>query len=417
MKVYLTETGKKYHTHRECIKYKKILSRRPTEEEAKKEGYLKCKNCEKLDNKESHQNNDKICLINSNEANDIIFDSSIMKNQKIFENDFILEKSINSINKITNIIKTNISKDSNNQKKKKKNFDNNENIHININSNEIIDESNKYDENEDEEKKDESNEEKKISINIQKDVENDKLSRKNTRKKNVYISNKNLINKGFINLEDSKEDDLSFSNNFINHKALSSQPKASICGIGDMEILRETYEKAVSISFSDDNSLNKSSDIDYFSKLQKGLYKFTFQLKDFKNNHIAKLNVGFNISYENSSDINFIDKKYINNRNKTIQYATAGDDLIVSKKLLFGKDKGKIYAFINVKKGKFFIIGKNELQKRMQNVFLSRNNAEIFHVKNVGVLYYNRIEVEPIFTFDKNTSKNCTIIFNDKKIN
>ena len=416
MKVYLTKTGEKYHTHRECIKYKKI-SEKPTEEEAKKKGYLKCKNCEKLDNKESNQNNNKICLINSNEANDIIFDSSIMKNQKIFENDFILEKSINSINKITNIIKTNISKDSNNQSQNSKNFDNNENIHININSNEIIDESNKYDENEDEEEKDEFNEEKKISINIQKDVENDKLSRKNTRKKNVYISNKNLINKGFINLEDSKEDDLSFSNNFINHKALSSQPKASICGIGDMEILRETYEKAVSISFTEENSLNKSSDIDYFSKLQKGLYKFTFQLKDFKNNHIAKLNVGFNISYENSSDINFIDKKYINNRNKTIQYATTGDDFIVSKKLLFGKDKGKIYVFINVKKGKFFIIGKNELQKRMQNVFLSRNNAEIFHVKNVGVLYYNRIEVEPIFTFDKNTSKNCTIIFNDKKIN
>ena len=147
-------------------------------------------------------------------------------------------------------------------------------------------------------------------------------------------------------MEDSKEEDLSFSHNLINHKALSSQSKASICGVGDMEILRESYEKAIDIFYPDKNSLNISNNIEYFSKLQKGLYKFTFQLKDFKNNYITKLNVGFNISYENSSDINFIDKKYINNRNKTIQYATAGDDLIVSKKLLFGKDKGKIYVLI-----------------------------------------------------------------------
>ena len=406
MKVYLTKTKGRYHTHKDCIKNK--ANKSLNEEEAKELGILKCKKCEDRDNerKKIFAKNNENFLINSNDANDIIFNSSTLKNQKIFENDLMLEKSINSINKITNIIKGDISKDSNN------------NENININTNEIINESNKYEESEEEEEeKAEFTEDKKISINILDKVANDKLRRKDTRKRNEYIPSKNIINKEFINLEDSKEEDLSFSHNLINHKALSSQPKASICGVGDMEILRESYEKAIDIYYPDKNSLNISNNIEYFSKLQKGIYKFTFQLKDFKNNHIAKLNVGFNISYENSSDINFIDKKYINNRNKTIQYATAGDDLIVSKKLLFGKDKGKIYVFINVKKGKFFIIGKNELQKRMQNVFLSRNNAEIFHVKNVGVLYYNRIEVEPIFTFDKNTSKNCTIIFNDKKIN
>ena len=421
MNVYFTEEGKRYHSNRECIKNSKKIYEK-TEDEAKKKGKTKCLICYGKKNKDKQKillkNNEK-CLINSNDANDIIFNSSTMKNQKIFENDLILEKSINSINKITNIIKGNISKDSNDQSKISKNFDNNENINININTNEIINESNKNEESEEEEKEEkaEFTEDKKISINIKEEVENDKLNRKNTRKRNDYMPSKKIINKGFNNMENSKEEDLSFSHNLINHKALSSQPKATICGIGDMEILRETYENAIEIYYPDKNSFNISSNIEYFSKLQKGIYKYTFQLKDFKNNHIVELKVGFNISYENSSDLNFIDKKNINNINKKISYGTNGDELIISKTLLIGKDSDKIYAFINVKKGKFFIIGKNELNKRVKNVFLSRNNAQIFHVKNLGVLYYYRIEVEPIFIFDKKTSKNCTILFNGKKIN
>ena len=187
MNVYFTEEGKRYHSNRECIKNSKKIYEK-TEDEAKKKGKTKCLICygkKNNDKKKILLKNNEKCLINSNDANDIIFNSSTMKNQKIFENDLILEKSINSINKITNIIKGNISKDSNDQSKISKNFDNNENINININTNEIINESNKNEESEEEEKEEkaEFTEDKKISINIKEEVENDKLTRKNTKKK------------------------------------------------------------------------------------------------------------------------------------------------------------------------------------------------------------------------------------------
>ena len=234
-------------------------------------------------------------------------------------------------------------------------------------------------------------------------------------KKNEFIKNKNLIEKAFNQIEESKEEEFSF-NNISNINTLSSTRK-SLCGIGDMDILKETLIESVYISFPEQKIFEPNNNMELQNKLKKGVYKFTFQIKDLKKNQIAEVEPGFKIFYENTLDLNYRDKKLIKYKKKNLKCGTTGDKSSISKPLIFGEDTGKIFVFINVKLGKFFIIGKNELEKRINNVFLNRDNAEIFYVKNFGPLYYCRIEVEPIFIFDENTSKNCTILFNDKIIN
>ena len=97
---------------------------------------------------------------------------------------------------------------------------------------------------------------------------------------------------------------------------------------------------------------------------------------------------------------------------------TFGDESSFVKKLFIQKDTDIVYVFININKGKLFIIGENELQKRINNVFLNKENAEIFYVKNFGIIFFYQIlSIEPIFEFDENTSKICSIILNEQKYN
>ena len=97
---------------------------------------------------------------------------------------------------------------------------------------------------------------------------------------------------------------------------------------------------------------------------------------------------------------------------------TFSDNLQTTKNLFIQKNTEKVYVFININKGKLFIIGENELQKRINNVFLNKENAEIFYVKNFGIIFFYQIlSIEPIFEFDENTSKICSIILNEQKYN
>ena len=72
----------------------------------------------------------------------------------------------------------------------------------------------------------------------------------------------------------------------------------------------------------------------------------------------VEIEVGFKIVYKNTLDINFNDKKPIKYHNKKFKIGTTYDSFIISKQLIIGDDTNKVYVFMNVKKGKFFIIGK-----------------------------------------------------------
>ena len=156
---------------------------------------------------------------------------------------------------------------------------------------------------------------------------------------------------------------------------------------------------------------------DLYQNLQLGKYKYTFEISNLKGNMCVEIEVGFKIVYKNTLDINFNDNKIIKFHNKKFKIGTLYDTLIVAKQLIIGEDTNKVYVFMNVKKGKFFIIGKEELEKRRKNIYLTRDNTEIFYVKNCGPIFYcEMVNVEPIFNFDETALMKCDIKFNGKKI-
>ena len=75
---------------------------------------------------------------------------------------------------------------------------------------------------------------------------------------------------------------------------------------------------------------------------------------------------------------------------------------------------------INIKRGKLFIIGKEELDKRKNKIFLDRNNTNIFFVKNFEpILNINTNvlrSIEPVFNFDKKNLEYYQIKVNDEKL-
>ena len=138
-----------------------------------------------------------------------------------------------------------------------------------------------------------------------------------------------------------------------------------------------------------------------------------FQLKK---DERVEIEVGFEIIYRNTLDINFQDKNLINSQKKKIIVGTSSDKLNMTKHLIIYEDTGKIFAFINIKKGKLFIIGKDELDKRKNNIYLKRDDVDIFYIKNCGVSYYHDIvSVEPILNFnEQDLVEKCQIKFNGK---
>ena len=412
MKVYITSTGKRYHKNEYCVSNPEPSSLN----EAIAKGLKPCQKCAKDKNNYNQKNrkfpqkkDKKKFSIKSNEPDSIIFESSIMNKQEISDNKYILEQSSQSNN---NIINQNSDRISKSLEQSSNIFDNNENIKINDNE---ISVKNVF-ENEDKKRiskniNDKNNKkEENFYKKIQEDIEKDKLRRKNYIKKMEFIPKGQIINKEEINqIEESKEEDFSPNQN---QKKLNSIIRVkSLCGIGDMGILNQTIGEAINIPYNDINLFNQSN-------FQKGIFKFTFEIKDLKPNQTAFIEVGFYIKYINTFDLNYREKNLIKYQKEKIKMGTFSDNLQTTKNLFIQKNTEKVYVFININKGKLFIIGENELQKRINNVFLNKENAEIFYVKNFGIIFFYQIlSIEPIFEFDENTSKICSIILNEQKYN
>ena len=438
MNVYITEKGEKYHIYKSCIK--KYNTIEITEEEAKKKGKQLCKNCfvRFQDNKynkkyykyNKYNNNKKPNFINKHDPDDIIYNNTLMRNQESTEEDILSENNNNS-------------KNINNNNNQSIDFNN-----ININNDNNMSNSNESDEEEEEEKInsnkkinknsfdinykikknnfDDMNEIKlnnKIAEKIQENIENDKYHRKKNfiQQKEIKIEkvneneNKILEKVPYSFIEDSKEDESMYSQGFQSYKTVSKH-KVNLCGIGDMDILRETDEENFHVSFQKQINSYNNNNKELYQNLQLGKYKYTFEISNLKGNMYVEIEVGFKIVYKNTLDINFNDKKPIKYHNKKFKIGTTYDSFIISKQLIIGDDTNKVYVFMNVKKGKFFIIGKEELEKRRKNIYLTRDNTEIFYVKNCGPIFYcEMVNVEPIFNFDETALMKCDIKFNGKK--
>ena len=428
MNVFITKSGEKYHLYTSCLKryeYKIIK-----EEEAIKLGKQLCKNCEirrsekkfypKKNNYKYNKNNNQN-FINSNDPDDVIYNDPLMKNQlSIFEdNKLQINNNINNINNISN----SISIDFNNQNNSSKYLDKNEIESDNTDSEEEekIATTSKKNKNYIINKNNNNNfvditecKGNNIAERIQANIEKDKYLKQKIFKK-IEMNNEKEINENEYNfIEDSKDDDSVHSQGIQSYKSLVNS-KVRLCGAGDMDILEETDNSALQIHFQ--KQLKSYNNKEFQNKLQLGRYKFTFEIKDLKDNEIVEIEVGFKIVYKNSLDINFQEKNNIKDHCKKFKVGTLYDTSIITKQLIFGENTNKIYAFINVKKGKFFIIGKTELERRRQNIFLNKKNTEIFYIKNCGNIFYVEItKAEPIFNFDESIFHKCRVIFNGQEI-
>ena len=189
MKVYITDTGKRYHKNKSCVTNPKDISLN----KALAKGLKPCQKCAKDKNNYNQKNrkfpqkkDKKKFSIKSNEPDSIIFESSIMNKQEISDNKYILEQSSQSNN---NIINQNSDRISKSLEQSSNIFDNNENIKINDNE---ISVKNVF-ENEDKKRiskniNDKNNKkEENFYKKIQEDIEKDKLRRKNYIKKMEFI--------------------------------------------------------------------------------------------------------------------------------------------------------------------------------------------------------------------------------------
>ena len=192
----------------------------------------------------------------------------------------------------------------------------------------------------------------------------------------------------------------------------------------DMSIMSEIYNNATILSF-EKNILNENiydSQINGKGLSFKDMYMFKFEISPLKGEEIKnfmKIEIGVKIKYINIQDINLIiDEQLMDKKNINFKIGSLYDSLIIKKKLLICKRTGIIYALININKGKFFITGKEELEKRKLNIFLNKTNTETFFIKNFTPIAVSCVKnIEPIFNYNKNYLKNFEIKINDKILN
>ena len=241
---------------------------------------------------------------------------------------------------------------------------------------------------------------------------------------NMKINPINSINK---NIKDNNIKGFKYNKYFSsynsNNMCNNNYKTNFICEKYDMNILEETYNRAILLPFS--NIINDSKYINYNPKVVNGQmvndsYMFIFEISSLmpKSNIFLKIKVGFKLEYINSKDINLLlDEHSINEENMNYQMGSLGAILKMQRHLEIFKSTGTVYALINISKGKFFIIGKNELEKRKQNIFLDRNNTDIFYAQNFLSISPTCLKnIKPSFHTDKKYLKFFEIKLNNKKL-
>ena len=232
---------------------------------------------------------------------------------------------------------------------------------------------------------------------------------------NLYLKN-NEIQKYYSN---NNPNNNFFRQQIINNINNNIYKNNFICQKYDMNFLEETYNHATILSFNKGNISIDSN----CQKIDNGLpfkdsYMFKFEISQLNPNfnETLKIDVGFKIKYTNPGDINFIeDENSININNMKYKIGSLYDYIKINKRLIIFKNMGPIYALINISKGKFFIIGKKELEKRKQNIFLDRNNTEIFYVQNFLPISPNNLRsIKPSFNPNKAQVKYFEIKMNEE---
>ena len=280
------------------------------------------------------------------------------------------------------------------------------------------------------EEKDDNEDE--INIKIDNNKDNDYLNVDQNLSFNLYMKINKLNSKKDILLKEKGLQAPKLNKSFVSPQInniydINNFTSNCICQKNDMNILEEAFNRAtlLSLSFNESYLLSNSNNINSNKNALNGLmlndsYIFQFEVSSLlpQNNKFLKIKVGFKLEYINSKDINFlIDAHAINEENMNYKIGSLGDTLKLQKNLKILKNTGIVYAIINITKGKFFIIGKKEIKIRKKNLFLGRNNAEIFYLQNFVPISTSSLKnIKPTFHMDKKNIKFFEIKFNDKKL-
>jgi len=349
-------------------------------------------------NKNDENKNNKISFNNANNRSNEIKKNLLKNNSfndiessqhKLIEHNNVI-KNIYKEKNVRNIDNINIINSINNKK----------NIYLSCNKNIIENEKFAYDEKDDSE-----------DI-IQENIINDK------RKDDAINFNADFPNKNFPNNNKNNIPRYqSQQNNLNNNNIICNNSNYKLCGKNDMFLLEETLYTSNLFSFEKINALKEANSNGF---IKNGNFRFNFQIIQLKedNNIPIELEVGFEIKYINYQDMNLIiDEHLINKENIGFKIGSLYDSLIMKKHFIVFKNTGVINLLINCSKGKLFIIGENELNKRKQNIFLDKSNTEIFFFKNfypIPSIYIKN--VKPIFNYDKQILNYVQIKINDKEI-
>ena len=85
------------------------------------------------------------------------------------------------------------------------------------------------------------------------------------------------------------------------------------------------------------------------------------------------------------------------------------------KKLIIFNSTGVAHVIININKGKFFIVGEEEIENNKRNIFLNEKNTGIFFTKNFVPFDSECLEkIEPIFINYKSKQIKFEIKLNNK---
>ena len=350
--------------------------------------------------------------ITSSDINSISPEKNNKNGEKQFNNK-TKNKNSNNINNFNNELNNKEKEDI--KDKEINNCKNEKNNDINFNNNKIksiFDSINK------EEDQKVTNEESQNSISNSidsKEIQNEPLNSINYLKENLsgnHINNINNINnckketKDHLNWDKGDYKLLDETNGTAKLLYLKNILEINDQVDGNISILSENKDDII-ISNSEQNNIIK------------GNFKFKFEVIPL--NEIDEpfmISVGFEIDYIDETDQNLINKE--NKKledDKNIKMGAVYETLILMRHFYIYKSTNIVHVLLNITKGKFFVVGENELQKRNRKVYLNPDNTEICYVRSFNNIQLCQIKcVRPIFKYNKNSLEIAIININGKTL-
>ena len=406
--VFVTPKGKKYHMYSSCVYLKGRKYKEVPFNQAKRGKKGPCSTCKKLYEKKGSKmdnigNNifpmiqkDKKLENYSSSKTSESFEEEKNSNSKENNIPFNLDEisRINSnIHNIDSKLDIELSKDKNENENNINNINIKDIINKKINKiNNNISSSDNEEEEEEKEDNDNINNNYKIikTINIKEDKDHE-----------INFNNMNNINNFNKNsLENMKK---------LKYNLEPNLPKKDLNWTGkDFLIFQETNTSSKLIFLQDITQIPKlqEKNITFVEKpedkedtsTKKGNFKFKFEITPYKElKEPIQISVGFEIDYYEEE--NNIKKE---NRKMSLNYET----LILIKHFYIYKKTNKVHVLINISKGKFFVVGEDELEKRNKKVFLNSENSDILFLKNFPGIKLELIkEVRPLFKLNQNCLK------------